>query len=135
MSGWAQPFDARAVECINRAGGAQLPSLKSGVLKGRRTSSSRSLHYAFIHRGPMPDDTTRQELDETHLPTDWSLRLTVPRAWGDRWLREGQSALLVVRSVLVPETDNVLVNPRRDAHFDALTCFHICLILGSGAHG
>jgi hypothetical protein len=34
------------------------------------------------------------------------------RAWGDRWLREGDSALLRVRSVLVPETYNVLIDPR-----------------------
>ena len=30
----------------------------------------------------------------------------------DRWLREGDTSLLVVRSVLVPETHNVLINPR-----------------------
>jgi len=50
------------------------------------------------------------------LPPDWSLRTPVTRAWGDGWLREGQSALLIVRSVLVPETYNVLINPR---HADA----------------
>jgi RES domain-containing protein len=66
----------------------------------------------------IPDDASRQEVDEGQLPTDWSRRMAVTRAWGDRWLREGQSALLVVRSVLVPETYNVLVNPR---HADAKT--------------
>jgi len=50
----------------------------------------------------IPDDTTRQVVDEAQLPTDWSRRPTVTRAWGNRWLRAGQSALLVVRSVLVP---------------------------------
>jgi RES domain-containing protein len=64
----------------------------------------------------IPDDASRQEVDEGQLPTDWSRRMTVTRAWGDRWLQQGQSALLVVRSVLVPETYNVLVNPR---HADA----------------
>jgi RES domain-containing protein len=62
------------------------------------------------------DDASRQEVDEAQLPTDWSRRMTVTRAWGDRWLQEGQSALLVVRSVLAPETYNVLVNP---LHVDA----------------
>jgi RES domain-containing protein len=71
--------------------------------------------HRFIKIG-IPDDVTRQEIDDAQLPTDWSRRLTVTRAWGDRWLREGQSALLVVRSVLVPETYSVLVNPR---HADA----------------
>jgi len=64
----------------------------------------------------IPDETSQQQVDEAQLPTDWSRRLTVTRAWGDRWLREGRSAVLVVRSVLVPETYNVLVNPR---HADA----------------
>ena len=44
-----------------------------------------------------------------HAPPDWSRRIAVTRAWGDRWLREGQGALLVVRSVLVPETYNILI--------------------------
>lgn len=60
----------------------------------------------------IPDDVSRQEVDDAQLPPDWSRRLAVTRAWGDRWLREGQSALLRVRSVLVPETDNILINPR-----------------------
>jgi RES domain-containing protein len=40
----------------------------------------------------------------------------VSRAWGDRWLREGHAAVLMVRSVLVPETYNLIINPR---HADA----------------
>jgi hypothetical protein len=33
------------------------------------------------------------------------------RAFGDRWLNEGRSALLEVPSVIVPESHNVLINP------------------------
>jgi RES domain-containing protein len=72
-------------------------------------------HHHFI-KIDVPDDASRQKLDEAQLPTDWSQRIAVTRAWGDRWLREGQSVLLVVRSVLVPETYNILINPR---HADA----------------
>jgi RES domain-containing protein len=64
----------------------------------------------------IPDEVSRQSVDEAQLPTDWSRRITVTRAWGDRWLREGETAVLIVRSVLVPETYNVLINPR---HADA----------------
>jgi hypothetical protein len=60
----------------------------------------------------IPDEVSRQSVDEGQLPPDWSRRVSVTRAWGDRWLREGETAVLVVRSVLVPETYNVLVNPR-----------------------
>jgi RES domain-containing protein len=64
----------------------------------------------------IPDEVSRQSVDEAQLPTDWSRRITVTRAWGDGWLREGETAVLVVRSVLVPETYNLLINPR---HADA----------------
>ena len=60
----------------------------------------------------IPDDVSRQSVDEGQLPTDWSRRVTLTRAWGDRWLRESHSALLIVRCVLVPETYNVIINPR-----------------------
>jgi RES domain-containing protein len=72
-------------------------------------------HHRFI-KVEIPDELSRQTVDEAALPTDWSRRTAVTRAWGDRWLREGHSALLVVRCVLVPETYNVLINPR---HADA----------------
>ncbi|HTI00733.1 MAG TPA: RES domain-containing protein [Acidisoma sp.] len=35
-----------------------------------------------------------------------------PRGFGDRWLAEGRTALLDVPSVLVPESRNLLLNPR-----------------------
>ena len=65
-------------------------------------------HHRFI-KVEIPDELSRQTVDEAALPTDWSRRTAVTRAWGDRWLREGHSAL-------VPETYNVLINPR---HADA----------------
>ena len=64
----------------------------------------------------IPDDVSKDSVDEAQLPTDWSRRLSVTRAWGDRWLREAQTAVLSVRSVLVPETYNLIINPR---HADA----------------
>jgi RES domain-containing protein len=64
----------------------------------------------------IPDEISRDSVDESHLPTDWSRRVSVTRAWGDRWLREAHAAVLMVRSVLVPETYNLIINPR---HADA----------------
>jgi RES domain-containing protein len=64
----------------------------------------------------LPDSASRTEVPEAQLPPDWSRQLSVTRAWGDRWLAEQRSALLLVRSALVPETYNVLVNP---LHIDA----------------
>jgi len=46
------------------------------------------------------------------LPSAWADDLGVTQSLGDRWLSEERSLLLAVPSVLVPETWNVLVNPR-----------------------
>jgi RES domain-containing protein len=64
----------------------------------------------------VPDEIDRLEVNEAHLPPDWSQRFAVTRAWGDRWLSERRRALLIVRSALVPETYNILINP---LHADA----------------
>ena len=71
--------------------------------------------HRFIKLG-IPDEISRDSVDESHLPTDWSRRVSVTRAWGERWLREAHAAVLMVRSVLVPETYNLIINPR---HSDA----------------
>lgn len=95
------------------------PNPASAVLEILVHSQVREPEALARHRFikiEIPDDVSRDEVDEAQLPPDWSRRIAVTRAWGDRWLREGQSALLVVRSVLVPETFNVLINPR---HADA----------------
>jgi len=60
----------------------------------------------------VPEDLAIERADEAQLPPDWARRTQVTRAWGDRWLGEQRSAWLQVRCVLVPETYNVLVNPR-----------------------
>lgn len=60
----------------------------------------------------IPDDVEREEVAEGQLPPDWSRRIGVTRSWGDRWLREAKTAVLMVRSVLVPETYNSLINPQ-----------------------
>jgi RES domain-containing protein len=95
------------------------PNPATAVLEILVRSQVRELAALARHRFIMvdiPDEVSRQSVDEAQLPTDWSRRITVTRAWGDRWLREGATAVLVVRSVLVPETYNALINPR---HADA----------------
>jgi RES domain-containing protein len=45
------------------------------------------------------------------LAPDWAANRTTTRAAGDRWLQGGESLLLRVPSVLVPDAFNVLINP------------------------
>lgn len=65
----------------------------------------------------IPDEMTIERLEDGLLPADWIRRPEVTREWGDRWLHEASTAVLQVRSALVPETWNILVNP---VHRDAL---------------
>ena len=51
--------------------------------------------------------------DDSSLPAGWDRAdLREARAFGDAWLRERRSAVLVVPSVVARREDNVLVNPR-----------------------
>lgn len=66
----------------------------------------------------IPDEVSMERLEDEVLPDDWTQRLELTREWGDRWLSGRSSAILLVRSVLVPETWNILVNP---LHQDAVS--------------
>ena len=59
------------------------------------------------------DEGLMETLNEAALPTDW--RSTPPsrstQVLGDEWVREGQSVVLCVPSVLLPQSKNYLLNP------------------------
>ena len=64
-----------------------------------------------------PDDVVKESVKMDALGgADWIESRDATRAAGDEWLGRRTSALLVVPSAVVPETDNVLFNP---AHADA----------------
>jgi RES domain-containing protein len=85
------------------------------VVHGQVREPTALSRHRFI-KLEIPDEVARDSVDEAQLPTDRSRRISVTRARGDRWLREGRAAVLTVRSVLVPETYNLIINPR---HADA----------------
>jgi RES domain-containing protein len=85
------------------------------LVHGRVREPAALSRHRFI-KLDIPDEISRDSVDESQLPTDWSRRVSVTRAWGDRWLRERHAAVLTVRSVLVPEIYNLIINPR---HADA----------------
>ena len=58
-----------------------------------------------------PDQLSRHLISPGDLTRDWEDDSRVTRKLGDRWLSEGQSALLAVPSAIVPETENWLLNP------------------------
>jgi len=59
----------------------------------------------------IPAATPRETLDPAALPSGWQSRLDLTRAAGDAWLDSLRTPVLIVPSVIVPETGNVLLNP------------------------
>jgi RES domain-containing protein len=59
-------------------------------------------------------DTPIERLDPARLPGDWHRVPEHPRCaeYGDRWIAEGRSLGLIVPSALIPEEDNVIINPQ-----------------------
>lgn len=60
----------------------------------------------------IPEGLSRQTVEPAALAVDWASRMEVTRAVGDEWLASLRSALLLVPSVIVPSTWNILINPR-----------------------
>ncbi|MDL2339508.1 MAG: RES domain-containing protein [Pseudomonadota bacterium] len=56
---------------------------------------------------------TVEQRDESSLPVGWDhADLSVARAFGDAWIRERRTAVLVVPSVVARREGNVLLNPQ-----------------------
>lgn len=61
----------------------------------------------------VPDDAGELHLDAGDLPPDWRTALYSEecRGIGDAWARSQESLLLRVPSVIIPEEDNLVINP------------------------
>lgn len=59
----------------------------------------------------IPDDIPYETVALDSLLADWRRNSSVTRRMGDAWLTSGRTALLAVPSAIVPETDNILINP------------------------
>lgn len=64
----------------------------------------------------VPDGLDVEHVSLDTLPADWPEKTELTRTIGDAWLVKGHTPLLSVPSAIVPETENVLLNP---AHPDA----------------
>ena len=72
-----------------------------------------------------PDSIIGETVALADLPAGWQDDVMVTRRIGDRWLAAAHTALLSVPSVVVPETMNVLINPK---HLDSAK-LHIAEII------
>lgn len=65
-------------------------------------------------RVELPAGAREKRVDPTDLPPDWNRVPDHPacRALGDRWIEAGAALALRVPSAIVPEEENVLLDPR-----------------------
>jgi RES domain-containing protein len=56
-------------------------------------------------------DSEAEELNLKTLKADWERDLARTRAVGDKWLAGGRSVALIVPSVVLPDSRNILLNP------------------------
>jgi RES domain-containing protein len=91
-------------------------------------SPAGALLEILVHldREDLPDDFQLIEIEidgdvaaETAAPetlsASWRAELALTRSIGDAWLRDGETLMLRVPSVLAPRTYNYLVNPRHES--------------------
>ncbi|AAP85946.1 RES domain-containing protein (plasmid) [Cupriavidus necator H16] len=69
-------------------------------------------HHVLVI-GSVPEDVSVERVDVGQLPTGWDTQEDprAARSFGDRWLAEGRSAVLLVPSVVARGEWNALVNP------------------------
>ena len=66
----------------------------------------------------LPQDYVLMRVDLSALPGKWledgpidQLEEADSRAFGDRWIEEGRTPVLRVKSTIVPESHNLVLNP------------------------
>lgn len=60
----------------------------------------------------VPDDVSIEFSDENSLPEGWGSENSTPaKTYGDQWIKEARSAILIVPSVIAKLDRNALVNP------------------------
>lgn len=91
----SRSFAGAMLECLAHAGIGRLP--KTHVAIGITISGAVAI----------------ERHDEHDLPSAWDHRdLRAARAFGDAWIREQRTAVLIVPSVVARKESNVLINPR-----------------------
>jgi RES domain-containing protein len=96
----------RIIYCAPNPATALLEMLVQNELDVENLPASYKLFKIEI-----PDAVSRQEVSSSSLPSDWKQHPDLTRNIGDDWLAAARTALLVVPCVIVPETQNVLINP------------------------
>lgn len=102
-------WNSRGVPVVYLADSLALAALEQFV--HIRAASSRIAFVSF--RVEIPDAVKVTELDARKLPSNWRAEPApgATMAIGDRWVKEGSTAVLKAPSVIVPEEFNFVLNP------------------------
>lgn len=91
----SRSFAGAMLECLAHAGIGRIPKTQVAI------------------EVEIASTVVTEQHDEASLPAGWDHRdLRVARAFGDRWIRDGRSAVLVVPSVVARRERNVVLNPQ-----------------------
>lgn len=91
----SRSYAGAMLECLAHAGIGRVPKTHAAI------------EITIAHDIPV------ERQDETSLPLGWDRSdLRVSRAFGDAWIRERRTAVLIVTSVVARREENVLLNPR-----------------------
>ena len=112
-SGGVARWNTRGRFVIYTAGSRALACLENVV--HRSGEGLQDLFRVMVIR--IPDSLLIETIVEADLPDDWAdyQNFDVCQQQGENWLQRGQSAVLRVPSVIVPQEWNYLLNPAHPA--------------------
>lgn len=108
-SGRPARWNSKGVFVIYAASSRSLACLENVVHR-----SGEGLNHLFrVMIIDVPDDLAVYEILEENLPMNWKAfeNQSETRKLGDDWFRSGDSAVMKVPSVIIPEESNYLLNP------------------------
>ena len=106
--GGSEPADLAACARLGEQWGYDEINLNCGCASERVPRTHVAVEIAIAAA------VTLERHDEASLPIGWDhANLRVARAFGDAWIRELRTAVLVVPSVVARREGNVMVNPQQ----------------------
>ncbi len=110
-SGYAARWNSNGIFAIYGAENASLACLENLV---HRNGFGLDSDYCLIIIS-IPNAISKIEIKSTDLPTNWTNNdekaHLICRKYGDNWIRNQKSAILIVPSAIITNEKNIIINP------------------------
>jgi RES domain-containing protein len=110
-SGYAARWNSNGTFVIYSAESASLACLENLV---HRNGFGLDTNYSLITIS-IPNAITKIEIKSSDLPSNWNLNdekaHLICRKYGDDWIRNQKSAILIVPSAIITNEKNIIINP------------------------